>query len=140
MKKMKLRHKKRVWEFGSPRRPVLALLLFVVLENMGLKLQLRCSWSSYEGLRIVAACQNWDGCCCFGQKWGRGGDFEDLYCWGPGWDALPQFQHTIHHQQRHSYAEFYNPFSFFSSLSFSVPTLLRHTSHFICWNIAHPGP
>ena len=40
---------------------------------MGLKLQLRRSWSSYEGFRIVAACQNWDGCCCFGQKWGRGG-------------------------------------------------------------------
>lgn len=86
---------------------------------MGLKLQLRRSWSSYEGFRIVAACQNWDGCCCFGQKWGRGGGVcsEDLYCWGPGWVAVPQFQHTIHHQQRHSYAEFYNPFSFFSSLS-----------------------
>lgn len=78
MKKMKLRDKKkRACEFRFSPRLVLALLLFVVLENMGLKLQLRRSWSSYEGFRIVAACQNWDGCCCFGQKWGRGG-------WGLG--------------------------------------------------------
>jgi len=58
--------------------------------------------------------------------WGWG-DSEDLYCWGPGWEVVPQFQHTIHHQQRHSYAEFYNPFSFFSSLSLSP---LSHSPYF----------
>jgi len=44
MKKMKLRDKKkRACEFRFSPRLVLALLLLVVLENMGLKLQLRRS-------------------------------------------------------------------------------------------------
>lgn len=77
-------------------------------------------------------------CCCVPElRWlllfrsevgprGQGGS-EDLYCWGPGWEVVPQFQHTIHHQQRHSYAEFYNPFSFFSSLSHPP---LSHSPYF----------
>ena len=149
MKKMKPRDKKkRACEFRFSPRLVLALLLFVVLENMGLKLQLRRSWSSYEGFRIVAACQNWDGCCCFGQKWGRGGGgARRIYIAGDRDGKLCR-NSSMPSITSSATATLSSVTLFHSSalpLSLSPPCLtllisLRRTSHFIRWNITHPGP
>lgn len=53
MKETKLRDKK-VLLVPFPSMSPSSLLLFVLLQNRSLKLQLRCSWSSYKGFR---------GCC-----------------------------------------------------------------------------
>jgi hypothetical protein len=116
--------------------------LSFVTESTGGQGPITVKLIELRGLGTAAACQQLGWLLLRSEVVG---EFEDLYCSGLRCDVPPQFQHTIHHRQYHSYAEFYKPSPSITTLSFSLSpnsttTGLRRFYCYVPWPISVYSP